>query len=784
PPTPAIAPPSSEPLLCHATGPAEWVMMALCATGVLMGLVQDPLMNAAGHVFQKVVWTAMVVVGLWRHRPRDRRLWLCVIAFFLITGVRNVYRFVEVLHWGAWQPATGSFLEFASAVLLSIPLALGSFIVMRCRRPRGDWAFADAWVMGVCALLVGMCLVTLPLLAQRGVDSVFLNLGVLGLLRNTLIIVPLLAICFSDVAQIRSFQVYLVGVLLAFASGQYFIAASLGGPLPAGIGKTLATLGVSVGQSLLAMAALLPSMREVTSPSTTPRPPWNRARALGMLVAVLLPVLAFVVGGPFGGTEQKVVMAGFGILLVSMVARLRLAVVVAARSEARLEQLANHDVLTGLPNRRYLQSVLAHRFEADVNRDGSVTLACCYIDLDKLKDVNDRSGHQAGDRLIQAVASALTQLPTNARPTAVRVGGDEFLVLSTLNPDDGDDGHDGDAKARQLAEDVAGAIQGTALQMPDGVEVNASIGSAWTVLSAKGQTVGSQLDHLIDRADLAQVQAKRSGGGRISLFEPALIVQARRQTSIHRHIGHAWELGQMSLVYQPVVNLVDGTVYGAESLLRWNHPELGWVSPPEAIQAAERQGWIDELGLRILDRALQDVARQPPDLRVRVGVNLSGEQLRPASVERIIERIAASGMSRWLWLEITEQALVENRSFVAASLEGLRSSGVVIAIDDFGTGYCGLDYLCTLPVDIVKLDGVFAREAAGSPTRRRVVQLGTQLAQAVGAVALAEGIEHPEVAAMMRDLGCVYGQGYSFSRPLADLSLITPKGFPAPAAPA
>jgi EAL domain-containing protein (putative c-di-GMP-specific phosphodiesterase class I) len=204
------------------------------------------------------------------------------------------------------------------------------------------------------------------------------------------------------------------------------------------------------------------------------------------------------------------------------------------------------------------------------------------------------------------------------------------------------------------------------------------------------------------------------------------------------------------------------------------------VSPPEAIQAAERQGWIAELGLRILNQALADIARIPPEQRVRVGVNLSGEQLRPASVERIIERITASGLSRWLWLEITEQALVENRSFVAQSLEGLRNSGVVIAIDDFGTGYCGLDYLCTLPVDVVKLDGIFAREAVGSLTRRRVVQLGVQLAQAVGAVALAEGIEHDEVATLMRDLGCTYGQGYAFSRPLPRLSMITPAGFPAP----
>ncbi len=756
---------------------AGWAMASLCVCAMLVALWNDPRLDTANLVFQKVVWAATVALGLWRHRPRDKALWLCVLAFFAITGLRNLTQLAGVIDTGSWRFALGSWPASLSAVGYSTPLIAASVIVMHSRRPRGDWAFADAWVLGVIALLVGACLATVPVLAQASPESASANLGLVAVLRNTLIIVPLLVISFSDVSQIPSFRVYFLGILCVFGAEMYFIAAH-GAGLVGGLTKTVATLGIGLGQSLIAIAALLPSMRDVTNPSSAQRPPWNLARALGMAVAVLAPVVAFLWVGPVGPAEQRLLMAGFGVLLLSLVVRLHLAVVVASRSEARLAHLANHDMLTGLPNRRYLHAVLPQRFRAELNRRQGLTVACCYIDLDNLKDVNDEEGHQAGDRLIQAAASALEVASKRADGTAIRLGGDEFVVLAPLGA-----GHHG-TSPRQLADSLDLALRSQEAAWAVDVEVRASIGLAHGRLEAAGPSMELQLNHLIDQADLAQVEAKRGGGGRVYEYHGGLSATARRRTGMRRHIAKAWELGEMSLVYQPVVHLADRRVYGAESLLRWNHPQLGWVSPTEAVQAAERQGWVEELGLRILDRALADIAAIAPDERVRVGINLAGAQLRPSSVEQLVERIAASGLSRWLWLEITEQTLVESRPFVAQALQSLRTAGVVIAIDDFGTGYCGLDYLCTLPVDVVKLDGVFAREAGQSVTRRRVVELGVQLAQAVGAVTLAEGVENEAVAAMMRELGCTYGQGFAFSAPLPQLAQVTRRASWTPGMPA
>lgn len=452
-----------------------------------------------------------------------------------------------------------------------------------------------------------------------------------------------------------------------------------------------------------------------------------------MLGAVLAPVLALALMPALHNPQARWMTLGLGVLLLGMV--LRVAVRTADQSQQALRRQAHHDQLTGLPNRHHLDGPLTLELQRQLDRELAPALACCYVDVDNLKEINDRLGHQAGDRMIQAVGTSLRELDGFPGHAVIRMGGDEFLVIAPVAP------ALQEVQAQHLAHELQGMLHALAA-IESAREVRASMGCSWLTLSRQHGSAMEQLDRQISQADLAQVSAKGDGGDRIRVraFTEQLGATARRHTSVARHLPQAWDRQQMCLVYQPIVNLLDGSVYGAEALLRWHHPELGNVGPLEAIQAAERRGLVETLGIRILDTAMQAMASQPGQHGFRVGINLSAQQLHPSAIGRLLQCLTDSGQQQHVWLEITEQALIEDHQFAAGALEELRANGVIVAIDDFGTSYCGLDYLCTLPVDIVKLDGSIAREALHSATRRRVAQLGVKLAESIGAVALAEGV--------------------------------------------
>lgn len=751
--------------------------MVAAACGLIaiaMTCAAEPRVQTLGQFFLKFSCLALLLAGVRRHRPAEPMLWYAVAAYFALSGIRNIGRVVHAFTDG-WNPFSADVWEILLNVTSGVPLAFASIHLLRRRGRFQRWTLSDAWVLGVAVALAAFILAVLPLMHRHGVGVTFWNSVVITVVRDVLVLIPVIAIWYSESLRQPALKAWCNGIgLMMIADLVYLIGGAHEAAFSA---DPLVFICIGVGQLLLAGSASFPSMRLIMAPTESPRPSWHLPRTVVMAAAALLPIAAVLSGHPIRTEDIPAVLVGFGTLVTVMIWRMRRAVVDANESINESTRVAHHDALTGLGNSRYLHSVLSTRYEHRVRSGHDLAVVCCYLDVDELKHVNDRFQHASGDELLLSLARSLQRLPA---AEIMRVGGDEFIVVAELSGTVTDRSE----QAERLALTVD-ALGNPTDDPADGTLHRVSIGASWAVLRQGSIPVAQQLQNVIHEADLAQVEAKKAGGHQIVFFRPALSERARRRRVIAGSVKSAWPQGEMSLAFQPVVAVDDGAVYGVESLLRWQHSSLGSVSPEEAIEIAAHSGRMIDLGIEILDSALAHARDLPTGQRI--GVNLNAQQLRPQAIDRLISSILRSGSTEKLWLEVTEQMLVEERSYVAGALEDLRSVGVVIAIDDFGTGYCGLDYLCTIPVDIVKLDKVFAREIATSSTRRRVARLGVQLSESIGAATLAEGVEDHETATIMGDLGCRYLQGYALRRPGFDLAAATapvalhqPPAIPAP----
>ena len=426
------------------------------------------------------------------------------------------------------------------------------------------------------------------------------------------------------------------------------------------------------------------------------------------------------------------------------------------RARAHLDQVshqANHDPLTGLPNRMYFESLIRD-FVAAGNPAEEAT-AIFVIDLDRFKSVNDTLGHAAGDALLQEVVHRIAPLlrenaPVDARePILSRMGGDEFVALVPRI---------GDLEAAMaLAERLRMAIA-TPFDLDDGrVSIDASVGVSMVPPDA-GETLW--LD-----ADLALNEAKQSGRGGVRAFDIGLREQARRRNRIERELPDALRLGQIQPHYQTQVSLHDRRVVHVEALARWQHPELGWISPAEFIPVAESSGHIAALGQHVLEQACRDAQLAlPPD--VGVAVNMSVAQLRFATLPIDVSSILArTGLApHRLTLEITESLLIRNFDSTATVLDALKTLGVRIALDDFGAGFTAMSYLARDCFDQIKLDRSLIDGIAGSPRKQTVVGGVIALSKKLRLEIVAEGIETETDAARLQAMGCDLGQGFLYSR--------------------
>lgn len=428
-----------------------------------------------------------------------------------------------------------------------------------------------------------------------------------------------------------------------------------------------------------------------------------------------------------------------------------------AATTAQLRHDAFHDPLTGLGNR----ALLADRLDLELIhglRRGEQRFALSFIDLDRLKPINDLLGHEAGDQLIATVAERL-RASVRGGDTVARLGGDEFAVILH----DVNDSQLALALVARLLEAIRQPVHVAGRQ----IEVTASIGVAMPSLD-------STRDTLLKQADTAMYAAKSEGGNRMALFDEGFHGREVGRGALEQDLRSALGNGLIKLVFQPIVELSSGRVVAVEALARWTHPERGVVSPEQFVGVAEESDLIVALDRFVLGEALATLSRiRAFDPHMRVAVNQSPRQLSTPdfveSIEHALEEAGVSGSA--LTLELTETMLARSESRWSGAMVALTAKGVRFALDDFGMGYSSLNRLQHLPVSELKLDRVFvAGLATGQePISRAIVGLANELRRVV----IAEGVEHPWQVTRLKKMGCVFAQGYLYARPMPETDLFT-----------
>jgi diguanylate cyclase (GGDEF)-like protein len=459
--------------------------------------------------------------------------------------------------------------------------------------------------------------------------------------------------------------------------------------------------------------------------------------------------------GALGVTSDRPIPGEVRDALEALRAQVTLALERAALT-AELTRRASYDELTGLPNR----SVLRQRLEGELAAPGpgGGVLALLLLDLDDFKTINDSLGHARGDEVLVEVAERLRACLRHG-DLAARLGGDEFAVLLRRVA--------GQVEAVAVAERLVEHLRTPVSVSGREVLARASIGIR--TAPRDGQ---QDPDELLRDADVAMYAAKAGGRGTVRVFDAAMHTRAVQRLDFEASLRRAVIEQQFTVRYQPVVELDGARLAGLEALVRWDHPERGLVMPGEFVALAEDTGLIVPIGRWVLHAACQAIRdwqrRFPLDSPPFISVNLSVRQLQqPDLLEDVVGALDASGLDpAGLMLEITESVLVVDEEAIIQRLRELRALGVHLAVDDFGTGYSSLAYLRRLPVDTLKLAKPFVDGLTRGVEQAALAHAILRMADVLGLAVIAEGIEQEAQALELEALGCRYGQGYHFARPL------------------
>lgn len=422
------------------------------------------------------------------------------------------------------------------------------------------------------------------------------------------------------------------------------------------------------------------------------------------------------------------------------------------QQEAQLAFLAQYDPLTHLPNRHYFANQLEQALK--VARRENLQLAVLILDLDNFKNINDSYGHKTGDLLLQRVAEKL-QICCRETDSLARLGGDEFAILIEHldTPED----------AARFAQEL---LQN--LQQPMLLEQDLELSTAASIGISLYPTHHDNVEALLQGADAALYKAKSEGRNTYYYYSDQLTAQARQRLVLESRLRQAIKKQQLRCYYQPQLDIKTGSIIGAELLLRWQDPELGFISPDLFIPLAESSGLIHLIGQQVLQQAcIQGQAWLNEDLPpITLAVNVSVQQFGRGDLEQQVKMVLAeSGFpARLLELEVTESALMLDEEKVVLTMQQLRETGVRLAIDDFGTGYSSLAYLQRLPLDILKVDRRFIANMTANTDDRQITKAIIELGHTLRFEVLAEGVETSEQLALLQEMACDYYQGYYFSK--------------------
>lgn len=419
------------------------------------------------------------------------------------------------------------------------------------------------------------------------------------------------------------------------------------------------------------------------------------------------------------------------------------------RAHCSLEESLLRDALTGLGNRLLLRRSLTERL-SQPDRESTVLL---FIDLDRFKGINDSLGHSLGDRLLIEVGDRLRRaVPADA--LVCRPGGDEFVVLASASDP---------ITAQAIGVTLLEGLQEPFLLGGHTLRCTASIG---VVLAPARASV----EDLLRTADHAMYHAKQSGKNRVQLFDDSLFFSLNKRWEMETDLRDAVEAGAITIAYQPIACLTDGSIVGVEALARWSHSRWGQVSPSEFIPLAEEIGLIHKLGAQIMDSSCQQIAdwNRAWGTNLSVNVNVSPRQFANAGLlQEILTSLGRASLDpSLLQIEITESALLVNEGTVKQLLKEAREKGIRVALDDFGTGYSSLSYLINLPVDNIKVDRSFVSEMHHDPERKEVVRSVIQLAHSLGKRVVCEGVETEQDLVELLKMDCEFVQGWIVGKPL------------------
>jgi diguanylate cyclase (GGDEF)-like protein len=453
---------------------------------------------------------------------------------------------------------------------------------------------------------------------------------------------------------------------------------------------------------------------------------------------------------PFDLEERSLLRA----MARSIELSLRMLDAIRAERQARLDASyqARHDPLTDLPNRllvlERLNALLAKADEGTTRRS-----AVLFIDIDRFKWLNDAHGHAAGDELLVHVSRTL-QRSVHQNDMVGRLSGDEFIVITAESTQD---------EACDLARQIITAIRRPIQVAGTELSHSASVGISFT---ERGQTAST----LIENADMAMYRAKAMGRGQFALFDSSLREQARQRLALEESLRIAVSAGQIKAFLQPIVRLSDGVVVGFEALARWQHPQLGLLTPDTFISAAEENGLIEEIDLGVLEQACEALAHWQQSTNrkeLRLSVNVSARTLGASDLIARLEPLLSRSQIQHgtLLLEITETALVQDIPSITSTIADLRQLGLQLAIDDFGTGYSSLLYLKRFPVGVLKIDRSFVADLGRDQEDEAIAQAILSLGSALNVEVVAEGVETEEQELRLQELGCMLAQGYRYGRP-------------------
>ena len=434
----------------------------------------------------------------------------------------------------------------------------------------------------------------------------------------------------------------------------------------------------------------------------------------------------------------------------------------AKQLQDELTRQATHDAMTGLPNRVLFLRKLSEALERSRTLKRGVTVL--FVDLDKLKDVNDNIGHAVGDQLLNTIAKRLVSA-TRPSDIVARIGGDEFVVLC--------DGLGDEHVAMDVADRVRQAMTGQVILQGIEIFTSASIGIAMaTPALLAEESPNDAAVTLLRNADTAMYRAKQRGRGRCEMFSEEMRKTDRERAALSSELERALATNQLFVVHQPIVSTHTGRVAGTEALLRWNHPERGVLTPPVFLEMAEESGAIGPIGDWVVRQACTD-ARSWMDAQIVDGsfvvhVNVSARQLSDSGfVERVMGSLRETKLEPFhLALEINETTMLNDNPAIMRTLNALKRQGVKLAIDDFGTGYSSLAHLRDFPADFLKLDGTLVRDIGLQGSDDPIVRSIIQLAHSLNMSVIAEWVTSDDQTQRLRLLGCDFVQGNRIGEPV------------------